>query len=116
MSVVRQPIPAKARRRTAVPWRLTIGKELTADEVRVVVHRFLAGTKYHAVIQAYLGFGTTVVEGDYWGTYGREKDLSQVARRWDEVEADFPELIVDANVEYRVPPALADERVVEVEV
>lgn|GEM_PF-7069732 len=116
MSVARQPIPKKARRRTAVPWRVTIGKELTADEARVVGHAYVTGTEHHALIQAYTGFGTTVFEGDYWGTLGREKDLSQAARRWDEVQEQFPELVVDAIIEYRVPEALQDERVVEVEV
>ncbi|AUG84862.1 hypothetical protein SEA_SHARKBOY_66 [Microbacterium phage Sharkboy] len=116
MSVARQPIPKKARNRNAVPWRVTIGKELSADEARVVGHAVVAGTEHHALLQAYVGFGTTIFEGDYWGTKGRENDLSQPAKRWDKVQEQFPELVVDAIIEYRVPEALQDERVVTVEV
>lgn len=108
-TITRAPIPTKARNRNCVPWRLVIGKVLNVDEVRVIGHRFLAGTKYHALVQAYEGFGTTIIEGDSWTTKGRENDLSQTAKRWDMVADEFPELVVDALISYRVPEELADE-------
>lgn len=108
MSVDRAIIPSKARNRQCIPWRLSIGKELTSDELQAVAAVFLHKTEYHSLIQANVYPGITQIEGDYFGTRGRNKDLSQVARRWDEVQERFPELIVDAIVEYRVPGALLD--------
>ena len=114
MSITRASIPSKARDRTPVPWRFTTAIELDADQARAVGAILLDGTEYHALIQAYGGFGTTVFEGDYWNTKGRSKDLSQVAKRWELVQEKLPDLIVDAVLEYRVPDALKDPYVTEV--
>lgn len=113
-SITRVPVPNKARNRDCVAWRFTTSAELTADEVRAAAAVLLEGTEHHALIQAYQGFGTTVFEGDYWASKGRGKDLSQVAKRWELVAERFPEFIVDAVIEYRVPEALQDFRETEV--
>lgn len=113
-AITRAPIPAKARDRSPVPWRFTTAVELDADQVRAMAAVLLDGTEHHVLIQAYGGFGTTIFEGDYWNTKGRGKDLSQVAKRWELVQETFPELIVDAVVEHRVPEALQDVFVTEV--
>jgi len=105
---LRVPIPKKARRRTAVPWQYTVSRELSAEELQAVAHRFLSGTEYHKLISGDVYPGITIINGVYWGTYGKDKDLSQVARRWDEVEADFPEVLVDTTTEYLVTAALQD--------
>lgn len=105
----RIPIPKKARRRTAVPWQYTISRELTVEEMEVVAHRFLSGTKYHKLISGDVYPGLTIFNGVYWGTLGKDKDLSQVASRWDEVEAEHPDILVDTTTEYLVTSALQDE-------
>lgn len=109
MPVDRVAIPNKARNRDAVPWRLSVGRELTSDEMVAIAGVFLEDTKFHYVIQGNVYPGLTMIDGDYWASKGHGKDLSQVARRWDEVQDRFPELIVDAVLEYRVPGALLDE-------
>lgn len=106
---LRVPIPKKARRRTAVPWQYSISRELTVDEMQAVAHRFLSGTKYHKLISGDVYPGLTIFNGVYWGTLGKDKDLSQVASRWDEVEAEFPEVLVDTTTEYLVTSALQDD-------
>lgn len=103
-------IPKKARNRTCTPWRLSVSKDLTLDELQALVAKFLANTKHHYVISGDVtGMGLSFIVGDYWGTKGRDNDLSQVARRWDEVAEDLGELMPDAVLEYRVPNALLDE-------
>lgn len=109
MPIDRAAIPAKARRRPVTPWRLTISQELDGDQLQVLVHRFLAGTRYHYVMSADVYPGTTMIIGDYWGTKGRTKDLAAVATLWDQVQEEHPTLITDAVLEYRVPGDLLDE-------
>jgi len=109
MGVDRLPIPAKARNRDNVPWRLSIHKELTSEELTAIAAVFLDGTTHHYLIAADVYPGITQLVGDYWATKGHGKDLSQVAKRWDSAQERFPELIVDAVLEYRVPGALLDE-------
>jgi hypothetical protein len=108
MTVTRADIPSKARNRSCVPWRLSVSRELTGEEMQALVAAFLSGTEFHYVLQGNVYPGLTMIDGDYWGVYGRKKDLSQVARRWDEVEAQLPDLMPDAVIEYRVPSALLD--------
>lgn len=110
MSVARTPIPKKVRNRDAVPWRLSIGKELTSDQLTAIAAVFLDRTTHHYLIAGDVYPGLTMLSGDYFATKGRGKDLSQVSRRWDMVQERFPELIVDAVIEYRVPSALLDEQ------
>lgn len=109
MSVDRAPIPSKVRNRPCTPWRLSVYKEMTSDELQAIAAVFLHDTKHHTLIQANVYQGVTQFEGDYFGTRGRNKDLSQVAKRWEDVQERFPELIVDAIIEYRVPGALLDD-------
>lgn len=108
MTVERMPIPKKARNRDVVPWRLSLSRELNQDEMTAVAGVFLAGTKHHYLIQGNTYPGLTMLDGDYFATKGRGKDLSQVARRWDMVSERFPELFEDSVLEYRVPSALLD--------
>lgn len=114
MSVDRVPIPAKVRNRDNVPWRLNIHKELNSDELMAVAAVFLDGTSHHYLIAADVYPGITQLVGDYWATKGHGKDLSQVAKRWDSVQARFPDLLADAVLEYRVPSDLLDDFVTEV--
>lgn len=109
MTIARTTIPKKARNRDVVPWRLSIGRELSGDELTAIAGVFLAGTTHHYLIQGNTYPGLTMIDGDYFATKGHGKDLSQVARRWDTVQTRFPELIIDAVIEYRVPGALLDE-------
>ena len=109
MAIERTVIPHKARRRTVTPWRLSIGKELTGDELQAIVAQFLAETEYHYVISGDVYPGMTQISGDYWGSAGgRTKELGAVAEQWDQVAELLPELLVDAVIEYRVPAALLD--------
>lgn len=108
MAVDRVPIPKAVRNRDNVPWRLSIGKEFTQDELTAVAAVFLDGTTHHYLIAADVYPGITQMVGDYWATKGHGKDLSQVAKRWDDVQARFPDLIIDSVLEYRVPAALLD--------
>ncbi|QOP64302.1 hypothetical protein QDW16_gp02 [Microbacterium phage Quenya] len=111
----RIPIPKKAKRRSVVPWQYTVSREMNIDELQVVAHRFLSGTDYHKIISADVYPGVTIFTGVYWGTLGKDKDLSQVARRWDEVEADLgEELLPDTTTEYLVTAALQDDVVHDV--
>lgn len=105
----RMQIPKKVRDRDCVPWRLSISKELTNDELTAVAGVFLAGTRHHYLIQGNTYPGLTMIDGDYFATKGHGKDLSQVARRWDDVQERFPELMLDVTIEYRVPAGLLDD-------
>lgn len=109
MSIQRMPIPKKARNREATTWRLSISRELDLNELKAIAAVFLDGTKYHYLVQANVYPGITQLDGDYFGVRGRSKDLSQVARRWEEVEERFPELFPDSVLEYRVPAGLLDD-------
>lgn len=107
--IERIPIPAKARNRDCVAWRLNIHRELTNDELTAVASIFLTGTTHHYMIAADVYPGITQLMGDYWAPKGRGKDLAAVAKRWQLVQDRLPEVVVDAVLEYRVPSTLLDE-------
>jgi hypothetical protein len=103
------PVPHKASRLTAVPWQFSVSKELTVEEMQVVVQRFLSGTTHDKVISGDVYPGLTIFNGERWLAGSKGKGLAQVAARWDEVAEDHGDLLPDATLELRITSALQDE-------
>jgi hypothetical protein len=119
--------PAKAVDRPVTLWQLDMADTEPNRHVVVPMLRdFLDGTKHHILLQADMGVFMPArgdVEGDdpeaafritaqgaHFGTRGRDVDLSQVKRRFDELaeREEYRELLDGAHLEHIVPPALAD--------
>lgn len=108
MTIEKAPISKAASRKQNVPWRINIHKELDQDELMATAAVFLDNTTEFYIIAGDVYPGITQIVGDYWLDARRSRSLTPIQKRWEMVQERFPELIVDAVLEYRLPAGLLD--------